>query len=144
MSTPGLIRFIADGKTKTHYIHWDGDSYDKEIRDWLRVARDGGLREAIMNLKVVTDYGDNATVPTPEQERELAKYKDPNVGGRDEHWYRLLRLNQGNPGGVVESGYIYDGSGWEAGYIYEINADGRWYQRIVEGRRKAKVLFEDL
>src|ERR1700721_2715696 len=100
MSTPGLIRFIADGKTKTHYIHWDGNAYDKEIRDWLRVARDGGLREAIIRLKVVTDFGPNATVPTEAEERELAKSKDPRVGGATEHWYRLLRLNQTDPGKV--------------------------------------------
>jgi hypothetical protein len=144
MSTPGLIRFIADGKTKTHYIHWDGNAYDKEIRDWLRVARDGDLREAIIRLKVVTDFGPNATVPTEAEEKQLAKSKDPRVGGATEHWYRLLRLNQTDPAKIVESGYLYDGSEFDAGYVYEINADGRWYQRIVEGRRKAKVLFEDL
>jgi hypothetical protein len=144
MSTPGLVRFIADGKTKTHYVHWDGDSLGLDIRSWLKVARDGGLREAIINLKVVSDFGPDATVPTAAERRKLKKYEDSKVGGPTEHWYRLLRLNQRDAGSVVESGYIYDSGEFDADYIYEINADGRWYQEIRNGRRRAKILFEDL
>ncbi len=144
MSTPGLIRFTADGVISTAYVHWDGDSLGPDIRSWLKVARDGGLREAIMRLKLVTDFGPSKTVPTAEQERELAKFKDPRVGREDEHWYRLLRLCQGDPGKILESGYLYDGGEFDAGYEYYINADARYYQEKRNGRRRAKVLFEDL
>lgn len=144
MSTPGLIRLIADGQTKTHYIHWDGDSYDGELREWLRTARDSGLREAVVKLKVVSDFGPGKSVPTYAERRKLKRYEDEKVGGPDEHWYRLLRLTQGHPNEILSCGYMYDGTDCDADYEYVINTDKCFYQQIVNGRRKAKIPFKDL
>jgi hypothetical protein len=144
MSTHGLIHFTADGVTSTAYVHWDGDSLGDDIRSWLKVARHTDLRGAIMSLTLVSDFGPNARRPTAAERKRLVKYEDSRVGGPEEEWYRLLRLCQGDPGKILESGYLYDGSDQTAGYEYFINADGRYYQEKRNGRKRAKVLFEDL
>jgi hypothetical protein len=144
MSTPALIHFTANGVTSTAYVHWDGDSLGPDIRQWLKAARERDLLDLIGRLKIVRDFGAGATKPTKEQRKELSRWEDTRVGGPDEHWYRLLRKTQGDPGLILLSGYLYDGSDQTADYEYYINADGRWYQEKRNGRKRAKVLFEDL
>jgi len=136
MSTPAQINFIAGGVVKTAYVHWDGDSLGPDLVSWLRVVRDTDLAEAIKNLKVVSDFetpNTPASTPTQAETKRLAKYQDTCVGGPGEEWYRLLRGTQGDPGKILESGYLYDGSDTDAGYVYEINADKRLYTARRDG-----------
>jgi len=132
MSTNGFVSFIAKGERKDVYNH--SDSYPSglglAVLSWLRVARDGGLPEAISRLRVVDDFSDDNVPPTEADKLALAEYTDSRVGGPDEHWYRLTRNLQGNPHAMLTAGYAY-GQGEPYGYVYVIDADAETFR--VEG-----------
>jgi len=128
MSTNGFITFIAGGEAKHSYCHWDGGPWDLGVNvlDWLRaaIAEPAQLEAAITSLIVVGDY-DGSPPPTPDEVGRLRQYSDPDEGDPDEPWYALLRGLQGDPAGILASGYIVNNEGSPHAWVYEVNFDGQ-------------------
>jgi hypothetical protein len=74
MSTNGFISFMANGKAKHAYNHWDSmpDELGVKVLHWLRMtSRDpDALRKAIINLKLAG--GTERPYPTEADTDELA------------------------------------------------------------------------
>lgn len=118
MGTRGFISFVADGQVKSGYVHSDAypDYLGANVLDWLRSADIVTATQAAKDLRVVAPDSE----PTGEDVERLARFHNPNVGGRSSRptWYQLLRETQGMPGLILDAGVIEDASSFPADSLF--------------------------
>ena len=138
MSTNGFISFIAHGEAKHAYCHWDSGPHDLGINvlTWLRsaAAQPERLKGSITALKVVRDF--DGPRPTPQEVRRFEQYSDLGVGDPTEEWRALLHDLQGDPAGILASGYLVD-EGSPYAWVYEVNTDERSFSVGYDDYRAA-------
>jgi hypothetical protein len=119
LGTRGLIGFVIDGVEKLSYNHWD--SYPSGLgltmlqfaRDCMAEADDFGrthhVKPEVLDKVRALTLVDESDKPTEEQQKLLAEHANTTVSsGSTEEWYVLLRELQGDPGGVLEAGFMID------------------------------------
>jgi hypothetical protein len=118
MGTRGFIGFVADGKTKVAYCHWDAypGGLGLSVLSWLHRVDLTSAASAAKALRVVGESEE----PTDEDIARLAPYTDRNVGARTERpgWYQLLRGAQGDPAAALAAGVIEDASDFPADSLF--------------------------
>ncbi len=125
MSTEGFIAFVANGERKSAYCNCDSypSGLGLTVLRWLRVARDGGLPEAIGRLRIVSDF--EGAKPTDADRAALTEYARFGVGGDGADWYQLTRELHGKPDQILTVGTAYGDD--EYGYVYTVDADARTF-----------------
>jgi hypothetical protein len=130
MSTRGFVGFVADGKEKIAYCHYDAypDGLGLDVLNWLigAAADMERLQLAASALRVVTAED----IPTAEDVEQLRPWTNLHVGEKStESWYCLLRETQGAPGQMLRAGVIEDASNFPAdslfaewGYVVDVDA----------------------
>lgn len=153
MGTSGNMAFVADGKTKAGYVHFDSypSGLGADVLDWLHEAlneQTGKALTQVRNLVVVNDE----TTPTPEQIEALKWYANTNVSSRQlDEWYVLLRECQGDPAKTLEAGYMYGDTkiepyrlGYFGEYTYVVNFDKRTFTASGYGHVLGHWSFDEL
>ena len=153
MGTSGNMAFVADGKTKGGYVHFDSypSGLGADVLDWLHEAlneQTGKALTQVRNLVVVNDE----TTPTPEQIEALKRYANTNVSSRQlDEWYVLLRETQGDPAATLEAGYMYGDTkiepyrlGYFGEYTYVVDFDKRTFTASGYGHLLGHWSFDEL
>lgn len=153
MGTSGNMAFVADGKTKAGYVHFDSypSGLGADVLDWLHEAlneQTGKALTQVRNLVVVNDE----TTPTPEQIEALKRYANTRVSSKQlDEWYVLLRETQGDPAATLEAGYMYGDTkiepyrlGYFGEYTYVVNFDKRTFTASGYGHLLGSWSFDEL
>lgn len=134
MGTRGLLGFVADGQLKAAYNHFDSypAGLGSDVLAFVRqiVVTDGAVdiaAQRVRDLRVVTDE----TPVTDSDIEALKPWTNTRVGigaGGRPSWYQLLRETQGDPGAILSSGHLEDGSDFalsslhcEWGYVIDFD-----------------------
>lgn len=127
MSTRGFVGFVINGAEKIAYNHCD--SYPAglgiDTLTWLRGVDPEVLEGQARALRVV----DPDSVPTDDDQRQLAEWADTSVGEQSlDDWYCLLHKTQGNPALILRAGVIEDAGAFpcnslfaEWGYLVDLD-----------------------
>lgn len=106
MGTRGLTGFVLDNQIKASYQQYDSypDGVGVDVLAFARGIDDlVQLRRQVSKLKVVPEQGK----PTKAQRDALAN-RAGITAEEGSDWYWALRDTQGQPGRILESGYILD------------------------------------
>lgn len=153
MGTSGNMAFVADGKTKAGYVHFDSypSGLGADVLEWLHEAlneQTGQALTQVRNLVVVNDE----TTPTSEQIEALKRYANTNVSSKQlDEWYVLLRETQGDPAATLEAGYMYGDTkiepyrlGYFGEYTYVVDFDKRTFTASGYGHLLGHWSFDEL
>ena len=158
MGTSGNMAFVADGKTKAGYVHFNSypSGLGADILGWLREVYEWSevtlsmvnARSSVKKLVVV----DDDSKPTPEQIEALKQYANTNVSSRQlDEWYVLLRETQGDPAATLEAGYMYGDTkiepyrlGYFGEYTYVVDFDKRTFTASGYGHLLGHWSFDEL
>jgi hypothetical protein len=151
LGTRGTTGFIIDGQRKSSYQQYDSylEGVGVEVLAFTRKlaapAKYGidlsSVHKLARDLKIVPESGK----PTPEDLKLIGdSYHDGNVStGSD--WYSYLRLTQGNPAAILDSGYATgDDSFGHEEYDYVIDFDAEQLVVYAGGNLIATHPFANL
>lgn len=152
MGTRGFLGFVIDGTEKIAYNHFDSypSGLGSDVLSWLRIATSDGTVHIAERARALTVVDPNST-PTAQQIEQLREFANLNVGTQDvEDWYVLLRETQGNPGAMLQAGYIEDAGQFpldslfaEWGYLVDLDADVFEVYRGFQHAKHDKGRFAD-
>ena len=153
MGTRGCLGFGVDEKEYITYNHWDSypSGVGVNVLNWLRVNKDDlePFIEAARNL-IVIDRDDRK--PTAEEKEKLRTYSNLDVSEQSEDdWYCLLKETHGNPGAILESGFLVDSSDFpydslfcEWGYLIDFNNNRLEVYKGFQGSPHNEGRFADM
>lgn len=138
MGTRGFLGFVANERESIAYAH--SDAYPAGLGVTALTFLKGAAHEIPLKDRIAAlTHVSEDVPPTHAQVRDLAlKFANFNVSTQDAYeWYVLLRATQGDPGAILESGYIEHDADWpldslwcEWGYL--IDTDSRTFE-VYEG-----------
>lgn len=100
MSEQAFLTFRIDGRDIDTYVH-DADGLAPRVQAFMHRTSPEVARAYARTLRPV----DPASRPSESEQMALMRWADISVAGNSlEDWYCLLRLAQGDPDGILQSG----------------------------------------